>query len=334
MGAMAAWGVSGPAIAGESAASSAAVTFARVGTADIPLWVYQMALVRASRERFYHGRPADSELAAFHKEVAQEVIDHELLRQEAERRRLQVDPVELEEALQRNRERNEKRGKIIDEESETWKALVQMVNGNLLVDSLHSQVLQEVTIPTEDEAQAYYREAPGKFTEPERLNLSSILLRVDPAASRETWEAAAQEGQDIYQRLQDGADFAELARLHSGDASAPQGGELGYVHKGMLNDSLQAVIDNMQPGQIAEPMRILEGVAIFRLNDRKPAQLMAFAEIRDRAIQLLHEDKKQQAWQGLIEKLRKDTPVEINEKFLLEPENDSVSPGHGDAQGT
>lgn len=171
--------------------------------------------------------------------------------------------------------------------------------------------IKTIQPPSEEQLMAYYRANPDKFTEPPRQRVSVILLRVDPSSPREVWDAALKEGQDLFNRLQQGADFAELARLHSGDTSADNGGDMGYLHKGMLSPQAEAKIAQLQVDEHSSPMRLLEGVAIFKLTARSAARLRAFADVRERGEALWTKERADNVWREFTSRLRESTPVEI-----------------------
>ncbi len=71
---------------------------------------------------------------------------------------------------------------------------------------------------------------------------------------------------------------------------------MGYVHRDMLSEAVEKAIDELQPGQISDAIRTLQGVAILRLDDRKAEQLRDFADIRDRARKLWVREHSETAW--------------------------------------
>jgi parvulin-like peptidyl-prolyl isomerase len=188
--------------------------------------------------------------------------------------------------------------------------LRQVVEKRDLIAQLRQQVT-EVTEPDVAAVEAYYRAQPDKFTTPERLHLSLIMLGVEAWAPQVKWQAAEQEAERLVQQLRAGeADFAALARLHSSDASAARGGDLGYVHLGMLAAEAQAHVNGLELGAVAAPLRLLQGIAIFRLDGREAARLNPFDQVQERARGLLQRQQQQQAWLQLIEGLRQRTPVQ------------------------
>jgi parvulin-like peptidyl-prolyl isomerase len=153
------------------------------------------------------------------------------------------------------------------------------------------------------------------FVEPEQVKLSIILLKVDPSSRQPVWDSAQAEAQALHRKLAAGADFAELARLHSGDRSAANGGAMDYTHRGMLPEAVHGVVDKLAVGQLAEPVKLLEGIVVLRLDGRRPAQQRSFEQVRDRAAELWQRAEGEARWKKLIADLRRRTPVRVDESL-------------------
>jgi peptidylprolyl isomerase len=180
------------------------------------------------------------------------------------------------------------------------------------------ELLTNIPQPTQDEVKDYYEKHPDLFTEPEKLRLSVILISVDPSSPVSAWAAALEKARGVYNQIKNGADFAELARQISDDKSAANGGDLGYLHHGMLPRGLEDKVDKFQVGVVVEPIKMLEGMAIFRLEDRIPAKVIPFDRAKARAQDLLVRDEKQHAWDDNMARLRKAAKIEIFEKSIYE----------------
>jgi hypothetical protein len=283
-----------------------------VGGEKISLVDYISALRRGMRKRFYHGKIPEDELKTFRKEVAEELVERQLKIQEAKRRGIKPDAAAVEKGVKGYDERF----KDDPEWAKAREQVLAQVRVKLQGDSLAQKLdeaVHKVSTPSEAEIKAYYEAHPDLFTTPERERVSLILLRVDPSSPGEAWKEAGEEATDIVERLNKGADFAELARIHSSDESAQNGGDMGFVHAGMLGENAQQVLAIMEPGEISAPVVMLEGIAIFRLDERTKPQLNDFASVKDRAEKLLMREKGEQDWKALLSKLHKDTKVEIND---------------------
>lgn len=300
-----------PALAASARAAETEEVFAVLGDTVIPAAEFEANFHAGVRERFYHGSVPAADLAGFRREVAREMIDRLLLLREAERLGIGPDEAAVETELER-------RAGILAASPDPAQAR-SMLRERLLADSVLDRLrtrIEDVPPPGRDAAQAYWRAHPDKFTTPERLRLSVILLKVEPWAPDTAWNAAHEEALRLEARLREGASFSELARLHSADASAAHGGDLGYVHGGMLSREAQEVVDGMEPGEISAPVPILQGVALFHLAERIAPELNAFVQVDERARELLHRELRAQAWEGALERLRRDTPVTVNEALV------------------
>ena len=177
---------------------------------------------------------------------------------------------------------------------------------------------RKVAPPDRKQILAFYETYPEKFTEPAQHRIALILLKVDPSSPSSVWQAAMDEAAQLVTQLREGADFPELARLHSSEASAENGGDMGYLHAGMLSPSAEQVINQLPVGGISDPVRLLEGIAIFRVEDRKLARLREYEDVSNRARELWIREQSDRAWTRLKDQLREKTPVTIY--------SDSLSP--------
>lgn len=300
-----------PAAATAATAPAAPVVFATVDGVTIDAAEYDTTLRNAARQKFYHGTPPESQVEELKRDVGNKLIDQILLRRAAKERGVGPDTAMVDAEIAKYEARYK--------DSPRWKeqreSILPGLRGKLEQDSVLEVLEKKIrTLPpaTENEVRGYYKANPDKFTEPEKIQLGIILLTVDPSSTTEVWKLAMEEGGRIHEKLKNGADFAELAKLHSSDESASNGGEMEYIHKGMTPDALQDKIDTMKVGEYSEPVRILEGIAIFKLLNRKAPIHHSFERVRERATDLYDRDRAEKAWTDFKAGLRKKAKVEIN----------------------
>lgn len=273
---------------------------------------YVSALRRGMQQKFYHGKVPEEEIKKYRKEVADGLVERALLVQEAKRRKLEPDAEAVEQSV------NAFDAKYQD--NPDWQkareTVLPQVREKLSNESL-ARVLEErvrdVKAPTADELRRYYEDNKDLFTTPDRVSVSLILLRVDPASSPEVWKQASDEAASIVERISAGGDFAELARIHSSDNSAQNGGDMGFVHTGMLGENAQKVLDIMEVGEVSSPVVLLEGVSIFRLDAREKPVLNSLDAVKERAEELYLRDTGEVAWKKLLEDLRSAATIEMND---------------------
>ena len=275
--------------------------FAVINGRSIPTSEYEAAFTTLVRQRFYHGQIPEADLVAVREEIKSKLVQRVVLLEEAARRKIVPDDKNIDETLAGY----EKRYTNSPQWQQNRELVLPELRKQLAEQSLIAQLDQQVRDlpkPSDADVRAYYDKSPELFTEPEKLHLSVILLAVDPSAPATAWQATREEARAIYGRLQNGANFEEAARLHS-SAYAEKSGDLGYLHRGMLPESIQQKIDSFEIGKINEPMDTLEGVAIFRLVDRRPANKRDFSDVAQRARELLVRERQDAAWKALIDRL-------------------------------
>lgn len=123
-------------------------------------------------------------------------------------------------------------------------------------------------------------------------------------------ENARSRLQRLRSRLEDGADFAELAREHSEDpGSAERGGDLGWVGSGALVSEFENVMDGLNPGQVSQPFETQFGWHIVRVEDRRQ-QAAGLESRRNEARQLIRQRKSEETIDRWLRQLRAEAYIE------------------------
>lgn len=278
---------------------------------------FERMVYTEARQTFYHAaRPDDETYLAFRREVADKLVDRKLKLREARSRGLQ--PNEEYVALELARYEAQYAG------TEQWEAEGEAMLERLAVyfeeESLLEQIdaaLRQVGDPSDADIRNYYDANIEKFTEPEQVRLSVILLPVVAWADGGTWDAAREKATGILTEIRDGKDFAEAAREYSGDPSATNGGDMGYVHAGVLDGELLKVVSELGPGEMCDaPITVLEGVVLVRVEDRRVPQLHTLDEVRDRAAGLWRRDAEQLEYEAALARLREASEIILDEAYL------------------
>jgi parvulin-like peptidyl-prolyl isomerase len=306
------------ALAGNAAgAETAAVApFARIGAAVITQQDFDAALALAARAKFYHGKPQQQDIALLQREVGAQLVSRALLLREAGRRQLKPDAIAIAASVKNYDQRYA--------DSAQWKAQRETMLAPLVARLEQDNVLAQLealvratAAPGPAAVLAYYKANPAKFTEPEQLHVAVILFKVDPSSPAAQWIKADQQAQAIALRARNGEDFAKLARQYSNDETAARGGDMGYVHLGMLPDGTQAELAMLKAGGTTNSLRLLQGLGVFRLIERKPAQALGFDKVKVRAGELAQRDESQRSWDALQLALRAAEPVRPDESRFL-----------------
>ncbi|WP_346308802.1 peptidylprolyl isomerase [Limnohabitans sp.] len=158
-------------------------------------------------------------------------------------------------------------------------AAIEKAKERILSDAMLEKIDQKNQPSLQDLeawAQSNYKANAKKYELPEQVRASHILIRTaEPDAK------AKAEG--ILKELRSGADFAQVAKAKSQDpGSAAKGGDLGFFVRGRMIKPFEDTAFSMaKAGDISEVIESPFGFHIIRLDEKKPAGLQPFAEVKD-----------------------------------------------------
>jgi len=167
---------------------------------------------------------------------------------------------------------------------------------------------------TEEEARAIYERESASVGDDERVRARHILVD-DEATARQ-----------IIAELQAGADFAELAKKHSTDPGAGNGGDLGFFARNEMVENFSNAAFALQPGQISEPVQTQFGWHVIKVEDRQMPEAKPFEEIKEGLIQLLQRQRVQEA----IQQIQAESTIVIHDEDLQKLRLQQEQQGGGD----
>lgn len=140
---------------------------------------------------------------------------------------------------------------------------------------------------SEDALKERYEKEKSRFVAPEQREVSHILISVPPNATPAQQKKALAKADAIEKQLENGADFAELAKKDSDDlGSRRQGGDLGWIERGMTDKAFDEVAFQLGKGEVSKPVLSPEGYHIIKVSDIRPGHTKTLAEVKD---ELRHE---------------------------------------------
>jgi peptidyl-prolyl cis-trans isomerase C len=134
------------------------------------------------------------------------------------------------------------------------------------------------------------------------------------------------EAKEIKKELDNGADFATLAKEKSKDA-AVQGGDLGFFSRGQMVKSFEDAAFALKVGQISDPVHTQFGWHIIEVTAKRNRPVPTFDEVKDAIMGKLLEAKSQE----VIGKLEQDAKVEILDPTIKKAMQDAAMRGEAPA---
>jgi peptidyl-prolyl cis-trans isomerase SurA len=141
----------------------------------------------------------------------------------------------------------------------------------------------------------------------QQTNARHILIKTNEVTSE---SEARNRLVGLRERIENGANFAELARLQSQDASAPKGGDLGWLSPGDTVPDFERTMNQLTVGELSQPIRTEFGWHLVQVLGRRD-QDMSKERVRLGARQSLRERKSDEAYEEWLRQLRDKTYVDI-----------------------
>ena len=155
-----------------------------------------------------------------------------------------------------------------------------------------------------EEVRNYYDEHRSEFGTPEERRAAHILIAVPTGASQAQQDTAREKSEQLLQQVsKTPAKFAELAKLNSQDpGSAANGGDLGFVGRGVMVKPFEDAVFALKPGEISMLVKSDFGYHIIKLIAVKPSRDLPFEEARGDILTKLRQQKSADKFAELAEK--------------------------------
>lgn len=201
--------------------------------------------------------------------VMRQLVDERLQMQEAERLGVEVPDEQVEEAFARIAQNNNMSAEQFAE---------AMRGAGILPQALKQQVRAALTWRTVVDRRIRPRVQIGEHEVTDLLarlkegegqkvvRVAEIFLSFDDADQQAEVRATAER---LVEQIRQGAAFSEVARQFSQAATASVGGDLGWLLQSELPPEVVEVVQDMQPGEMAGPVRSISGYYIVLLRDRR-----------------------------------------------------------------
>jgi peptidyl-prolyl cis-trans isomerase SurA len=212
--------------------------------------------------------------------------------------------------------------KAAEAQGVSYEEFKENLRENIITQKVIQQEVGSKINITPEEVQKYYDDHKSEMAQPEQVRLSEILVSTQPkptedpktAASitEEQRVAAAQaKASQLYEEIQKGAKFADVAKKDSDGPTAAQGGDLGYFKRGTLAKELEDITFGMKANQVTKPIRTKQGFVILEVTEHQQAGVPPEKQMEGRIQDAIYMQKLQPALRAFLTKLREDAYIDI-----------------------
>ena len=254
----------------------------------------------------------EARIAELKKQVLERIIDNMLVLQVAEDRGLRVPSRFFQEWKQNimkemNIESDEELERQIHLQGGTMADLRKRFEDGLLLQEVRRMEVESKVSVSEPEIEERYRLHISDYTDPAKVRLREIVVRFDETNEIDQGQKARRIRQDIEQ----GADFAEVARMHSESGSREAGGDLGFFNEGELTESLATVAFSLNPGEVSEIIRLEKAFYILRVEESVEATTKELSDVRNEVADAIFQEKMGEQMDRFVKQLRERAIVEV-----------------------
>lgn len=178
---------------------------------------------------------------------------------------------------------------------------------NLLLQEVRRMEVDSKVSVSEPEIGDRYREHIAEYTEPAKVRLREIVVKFE--ATNEVDQG--QKARRLLQEIRQGADFAEVARMHSESSSREAGGDLGFFEKGELTDALEKAAFALSPGEVSDVIRMESAFYILRVEEKVEEKVKPIEEVRSEVADSIFQEKMETQLERYIRQLRERAIIEI-----------------------
>jgi peptidyl-prolyl cis-trans isomerase C len=272
----------------------------------------EMGRVRQQLSR--SGRPMTrAQFSGVENSVLENLITNELLYQESERKGIKVGKQAVDEQLNRIKKRfpgedafKSTIGKMNLSEAD----IITQIEKGLSIQQFVKQEFSKKINVSDKDTKAYYEGHPDMFKQPEEIRASHILIKVDSKSDESKKAASYKKISEIQVKVQQGRDFAALAKEFSQGPSNVKGGDLGFFKRGQMVKPFEKAAFALAPGEVSGIVETRFGYHLIKVFEKNPETIREYGAVKDRLKQSLGKQEVQKQMEVYVEGLKTKGKVE------------------------
>jgi peptidyl-prolyl cis-trans isomerase SurA len=197
-------------------------------------------------------------------------------------------------------------------------------NGLLTQKVVGNEVGSHINI-SDDEVTKYYEAHKSEFVGPEQVALREIVVSTEGKKPEELPDLK-KKAETALKRVQDGEDFAEIAKRLSDGSTKAQGGYLGQYKHGELSKELEDKVFKMKRNDLTEVMETKQGYLILQVMEHYDEGVQSLAKVRNRISEELYGQRMEPAMREYLKTLREQSYV------IIKPGYQELAGGGGNSE--
>ncbi|MDT8420618.1 MAG: peptidylprolyl isomerase [Desulfuromonadales bacterium] len=162
--------------------------------------------------------------------------------------------------------------------------------GMLAQEAENLAIHSRVNVP-EDFVKSYYEENKHTFLMPSQFRASQIVIKVDPAATKDVREEKRKKAEELMKKAKAGEDFYNLAYYNSEDRTSYVGGDMGVFHEGRAAKPIEDALKKLAVDGISDIVETIYGFHVLKLTQVIEPRQLSYEDVSTK-IRSMHENKQ------------------------------------------
>lgn len=204
--------------------------------------------------------------------------------------------------------------KAVSSEGMNWEDFKNNIRNKLLTQRvIGSEVGSHINVP-DAEISKYYDEHKSEFVGPEQVALREIVVNTQGKKPEELPDLK-KKAETALKRVQDGENFADIAKRLSDGSTKNEGGYLGVYKRGELSKELEDRVFAMKKNDLTEVLETKQGYLVLQVLEHYDEGIQSLAKVKDRIMEKLYNDRMEPAMREYLKTLREQSYVIIKPGF-------------------
>jgi peptidyl-prolyl cis-trans isomerase SurA len=191
--------------------------------------------------------------------------------------------------------------KTLQAQGMTFETYRKRVHERTIIGMMERQNVPQDPVISPTKIETYFVQNRDKFKVGDQVKLRMIVVTNQPSGSFYSPEKLAAE---IVSKLNEGASFAEMARIYSQGSQSSEGGDWGWLERSVLRADLAEKAFALKRGERTGVITAADGYYIMLAEDTRPAHVKLLSEVRDEIESTLKSEEKERLRKKWIERMK------------------------------
>ena len=240
------------------------------------------------------------------------LIEEKLILQDAKKRKVTVDDIEIEERIDDVKQRfssDEEFYQAINASGVTLARLKKKYEEQIMMRKLVNAIISSRVSISPTQVTAYYYGNISDFSTPDVTRFKVLFIK---PAEEETLSSARRIAESVLNRIHDGEDFDMLVKEFSQGPNIDTGGDMGYMPVGSTIPEIEDAMYGLSQGEISGIIEAGSGFYMVMVLDKKEAGPVPIAEVSDLIKERLFQRESELTLREFVGKLKEDAYIKIN----------------------